>query len=154
MVGSRADPRDRARSSLALTAFVTPLVLSLFALIPDIGIRVPSLVAGLGGVLFAVGAARQASLSKKAGHGWRQIAFLAGFALISVLQIVIGIVLQVEPDWEAGPTIYAALLIALLGIGIDRACELVGGAPRSTSRSLTQLLAPDRVEPDEAPPKE
>lgn len=149
MFGERASVYGRARASLALTSLVTPLLLSLLGLIPGVGIGVPSLVVGVLGIVFVVGAART-TIASGERHRWRHSLFLVGFAVVSVGQVVIGVTLQVDPGNALARTLFAVSLAVLIGIGIDRAWELTGGSARSTVRSIAQVLRGTDEKPPEA----
>lgn len=147
MFGENASVRNRARSSLALTALVTPLIVALFALIPGIGLRVPLLVAGIGGILFTAAAIRRVVSSRDSRHGWRQLAFVVGFGVISIVEVVIGVWLQIDPNLPNGATVAAAMLVALVGVGVDRAWELIGGRATSFVSSITDVVYGEHERP-------
>jgi hypothetical protein len=151
IVGPDASVHSRARSTLALSALVTPLIVSLLALIPAVGIRVPILVAGISGILFTAAAIRRIASSRGVWHGWRQLVFLIGFGVVSVVEVVVGSWLQIDPGWSLGPTIAAAALIVLIGIGIDRAWELIGGRRSNWVRSISDIVLGEQgaVDPGE-----
>jgi hypothetical protein len=144
IIGPDASVHNRARSSLALSALVTPLLVALLALIPAIGIRVPVLVAGVSGILFTAAAVRRIVSSRATGHGWHQLVFLIGFGIVSATEVVVGIWLQVDPGWSLGPSLAAAALVALVGIGIDRAWELIGGRRSNWARSISDIVLGER----------
>jgi hypothetical protein len=118
----------RVRASAALTSFSNALSVSLFVLIPGIGIAWPAIsVAVLG--LFFVAASLLSLIRLRRRHrsGPREALFLAGQTIAFVIQLIAGIS-AVDSGVDASATRAVAIIVIVsFLIGIARAWELIGG---------------------------
>jgi hypothetical protein len=138
----------RVRASAALTAFSNALAVSLFVLVPGIGIAWPSISVALLGLFFV--AASLLSLIRLRGQhrsGPRDALFLAGQTIAFVVQLIAGISAAVADteDPSATRTVAIVVIVSFL-IGIARSWELIGGPEIGLFHELKLL---GRGEPDE-----
>jgi hypothetical protein len=130
----------RVRASAALTSFSNALAVSLFVLIPGIGIAWPAItVASLG--LFFVTASLMSLIRLRGQHHTspRDALFLAGQAIAFVIQLIAGIS-AVDSGVDASATRAVAIIVIVsFLIGIARAWELIGGPEIGLFRELALL---------------
>jgi hypothetical protein len=118
----------RVRASAALTSFSNALAVSLFALIPGIGVGWTSAVVAILGMVF-IAASLLSLIRLRAQHGSppRDALFLAGQAVTLVIQLVAGISAIHSPDSTGDVRAIAIVVIVSFVIGVARAWELIGG---------------------------
>jgi hypothetical protein len=118
----------RVRASAALTSFSNALAVSLFALIPGIGVGWTSAVVAILGMVF-IAASLLSLIRLRAQHGSppRDALFLAGQAVTLVIQLVAGISAIHSPDSTGDVRAIAIVVIVSFFIGVARAWELIGG---------------------------
>jgi hypothetical protein len=148
-VGESASVMHQIRASSALTALVTPLILALIALIPDTNLGWPAVVIGFSGtVLVATATRRLLGTAEPRRRQLRSLTLLAGFLVVMVINLWAGIRLIRSP-YETGPLDWiAGAMIGSLGIGIDRAWELVGARQSGLTTSITDLLGRQSTKPN------
>jgi hypothetical protein len=118
----------QVRASAALTSFTNALAISLFALIPGVGIAWTAFIVGVLGLTFV--AASLLSLLRLRGSRpgtMRDATFLAGQVVIFILQIRYGLALIARSDDSGAARAIAILVVVCFLIGIVRSWELVGG---------------------------
>jgi hypothetical protein len=128
LVSETADPIHQVRASAALTAFSNALAISLFALIPNVGISWVAVSFGIVGVLF-IGGSLLSLLRERRAHraALRDATFLIGQLVVFGLQIRYGQRLVANGhDTDAAQAI-AILVVVCFLLGISRSWELVGG---------------------------
>lgn len=118
----------RVRASAALTSFSNALAVSLFALIPGIGVGWTSAVVAILGMVF-IAASVLSLIRLRAQHGSppRDALFLAGQAVTLVIQLVAGISAIHSPDSTGDVRAITIVVIVSFFIGVARAWELIGG---------------------------
>jgi hypothetical protein len=141
MTEERSGQSYRVRASAALTSFLNSLTLSLFALIPGIGLRWPAFAVGVTGLLSLAGPA----LSLVRVHGLRSVPpadviFLVGLAVVFGFQIDFAIRLIARAGDTGAARGLAILVIVCFSIGIARAWELVGGPSITFSGEVVSAL--------------
>ncbi len=118
----------RVRASAALTSFSNALAVSLFALIPGVGVGWTSAVVAVLGMFFiAASVLSLVRLRAKHGSPPRDALFLAGQAVTLVIQLVAGISAIHSPDSTGDVRTIAIVVIVSFIIGVARAWELIGG---------------------------
>jgi hypothetical protein len=124
-------------------------MVSLFALVPGIGVRWTPLIVAIIGLLF-VSASLLSLLrvrSEQPGE-LRDAVFLVGLAVTFVLQLIAGVMELADGRRDGPVTTIAVLVIVCFLIGIARSWELIGGPSIMLRREL-RALARDRGEHDQ-----
>lgn len=137
----------RVRASAALTSFSNALAVSLFALIPGVGIGwTATIVAMLG--LFFIAASVLSLIRLRAQHGSppRDALFLAGQAVALLIQLIAGISAINSPDSVGDIRAVAIVVIVSFFIGVARAWELIGGPEIGLFHELRLLSRRDPAE--------
>lgn len=130
----------RVRASASLTCFSNALAVSLFALIPGVGVGwTAAIVAVLG--MFFIAASLLSLIRLRARHGGspRDALFLAGQAVMLVIQLIAGISAINSPDTVSDVRTIAIVVIVSFFIGVARAWELIGGPEIGLFRELRLL---------------
>jgi hypothetical protein len=137
----------RVRASAALTSFSNALAVSLFALIPGIGVGWTSAVVAILGMVF-IAASLLSLIRLRAQHGSppRDALFLAGQAVTLVIQLVAGISAIHSPDSTGDVRAIAIVVIVSFFIGVARAWELIGGPEIGLLHELRLLGRRDAAE--------
>ncbi len=118
----------RVRASAALTSFSNALAVSLFVLIPGIGVAWPAIIVAILG-LFFVTASVLSLIRLRRQHGARptDALFLVAQGVTFTIQLIAGIS-AVGSTVDVGSTRTVAILVIVsFLIGIARAWELIGG---------------------------
>jgi hypothetical protein len=128
LVSETADPVHQVRASAALTAFTNALTISLFALIPGVGISWAVVSVGIVGVLFVAGSL-MSLLRERHAHraALRDATFLIGQLVVFGLQIRYGLRLVANGHDTGAAQGIAILVVICFLLGIARSWELVGG---------------------------
>ena len=133
-----AQRTHQVRAVAALTAFVNALSVSLFALIPHVGLGGSVFTIGLLGLLFVVGSI--VALVRDASYhalSWREHTFLIGLAIVFALECFEGVRLMHHPTSADATSTVCVLVAVCFLIGIARAWELIGGPSISLRSQLT-----------------
>ncbi|HEX4344014.1 MAG TPA: hypothetical protein VHZ31_00485 [Solirubrobacteraceae bacterium] len=126
VTGDAAEHAHRIRASAALVAFTNALTISLFALIPGVGIGITTIVVGVFGLLFVASSLLSVlRLRRSTSVAFRHVTFLAGLCAVFVIEAYEG--LRFEADERSDPvsTIAVVIVVCFL-IGIARSWELIG----------------------------
>ena len=137
----------RVRASAALTSFSNALAVSLFALIPGVGIGWPATIVAVLG-LFFIAASVLSLIRLRAEHGSppREALFLAGQAATFVVQLILGIG-AISGNDDAGDVRGVAIVVIVsFLIGIARSWELIGGPEIGLFHELRLLGRDDPAE--------
>ena len=128
VIGPEAEDVYAVRASLALTAFLNALSVSLFALIPTFSpAGAATVVAAVGLGIVAAAIVRLVPSVRAAELHIRELSFLVGLAIAFCVQLVAAIQLDVnERDSGSLHTICVVVVVCFI-LGIERAWELVGG---------------------------
>jgi hypothetical protein len=143
----------RVRAVAALTAFSNALVVSLFALIPGHKIGYTAEVVSIVGLLFV--AASLLSLIRLRQLHWRTLRdalFLAGLAVVFVIQLTQALDVIAHPDDSGVVNTIAVMVVLCFTIGVARSWELIG-APSigilHEVRALVQGHEPSADDPED-----
>jgi len=140
----------RVRASASLTSFSNALAVSLFVLIPGVGVAWPAISVAILGLFFV--AASLLSLVRLRGRhnsGPRDALFLAGQATAFIVQLIAGIsALGHHEDVSATRSVAIIVIVSFL-IGIARAWELIGGPEIGLFHELKLLGRRDASDPAE-----
>lgn len=143
----------RVRASAALTAFTNALSVSLFALVPGVGLGDTALVVGAVGLLFVVASLLSLIRVRKAQPvAGRDLFFLVGLVVTCGLEVFFGVRLASRGhDSSAADTIAVAVIVCFL-IGVTRSWELVGGPSFGVFTEVRALLVGVRGVSEEPDP--
>ena len=142
----------RVRASAALTSFTNALSISLFALVPGVGLGDTAVVVGAVGLLFVV-ASLLSLIRVRAAQpvSGRDLFFLVSLVVTCGLEVFFGVRLASRGhDPSAADTIAAAVVVCFL-IGVARSWELVGGPSFAVFSEVRGLVVSARgvhEEPD------
>jgi hypothetical protein len=137
----------RVRARAALGAFTNALTVSLYAVIPGENLGWAALVVGIVGSLFVIGALM--SLMRLGVRRPGELAnalFLVGFAVVFVIQLLVGIALIHNQQDDSGYQTLCTLVVVCFLIGIGRSWELIGGPSIGVGRELRALARHDHGE--------
>jgi hypothetical protein len=141
VIGPTAQLLHQIRASSALTALLSPLVISLIALIPGASIGYATLSFGAFGLLFVAATAVRLWRAREEDHRLPvTVGLLSGFLAVMVIEVVFGIKLVAHSGDIDAVRWIAGALVGSLAIGVDRAWELVGARRRSVTMSLRDLF--------------
>jgi hypothetical protein len=130
----------RVRASAALTSFSNALAVSLFVLIPGIGVAGPAISAAIGGLFFvAASVLSLVRLRRRHGSRPRDALFLAFQAIAFTIQLIAGIMAISRQDEVGEVQTVAIIVVVSFLIGIARAWELIGGPEIGLFRELKLL---------------
>jgi hypothetical protein len=141
LTGEGSAQVHRVRASAALTAFTNALAVSLFALVPGVGVGWTALVVSVLGLLFIVGSLLSLLRVRRSQPGeLRDAAFLIGLVVTFVLQLASGLMAIAHPH-DTGPIqTIAILVIVCFLIGIARSWELIGGPSVGLRRQIGAIV--------------
>jgi hypothetical protein len=142
VVGPKALALHEIRSSMALAAFSSTLVLSLIALMPRSHIGWPATLIGAGGALFCYSSLRRLRAAEGSATRMHALVLLVIFLIVMVFLMIAGIRLLVDPHNLDPVTDAGIAAIGLIAIGIDRSWELVGGREQGLAGLLTKRIDP------------
>jgi hypothetical protein len=144
---------SRVRASAALTAFLNALAVSLFALVPGIGVGWTALVVSLSGLVFLAGAILSLVRVRRSQPGSvRDGLFLVGLAVTFAIQLISAL-RAIDHPHESGPVrTIAILVIVCFLIGIARSWELIGGPNIGLSSELGRIARRGDARESSGPP--
>jgi hypothetical protein len=142
----------RVRALAALTSFVNALTVSLFALVPGVGIGWPAAIVAVLGLVFIIASLLSLMRVRRSQPGeLRDAAFLAGLVVTFGLQLWFGQRAIVHEHQTSRANSIAVLVIVCFLIGIARSWELIGGPSIGLRGELTAILRA-RAQPTEDRP--
>ena len=135
----------QVRAAAALVAFTNALAVSLFGLVPDNLIGYPAAVAGVVGLLFALGGLRSILADPAARSRVRsQIGLILLLLAAFGVEIVAGVIAAADPHEKAPIDVIGNVLVASLLIGVARSWELVGDRDTGITASIAALAGHER----------
>jgi hypothetical protein len=148
-----ANQVQRVRASAALTSFTNAFAISLFALVPGVGLGWTGFVVSLFGLFFVVGSL----LSLRRARQFQPVAprdalFLVGLVIAFGLQLFFALRLISRASDVGAAQGLAVLVIVCFLIGIARAWELIGGPSIGLGSEVTAIVR-KRSHSHEASPK-
>jgi hypothetical protein len=141
VLGDHATGIHQIRASMALSSFVSTLVLALIALLPNSNIAWPATIIGVTGITYVANAARNLHTDVAGETRTRAAILIAVFGLAMAYLTSSGIRLLIDPRTHGAVTAAAVACIALIALGIDRAWELVGGRSTGVAARITDRIA-------------
>jgi len=147
-----AEQSHQIRASAALTSFTNSVTISLFALVPGVGLGDTAWIVGGLGLLFIVASLLSVwRVRASQPRAPRDVLFLAGLGVTFGLQLVFGLMLALHAH-DAGPAnSIAVLVIVCFLIGIARSWELIGGPSIGILTELSAALRARGGEDHEPP---
>ena len=135
----------QVRAAAALVAFTNALAVSLFGLVPNNLIGYPAAVAGVVGLLFALGGLRSILADPAARSRVRsQIGLILLLLAAFGVEIVAGVIAAADPHEKAPIDVIGNVLVASLLIGVARSWELVGDRDTGITASIAALAGHER----------
>lgn len=136
-----AQQSHRVRASAALTAFTNALTISLFALIPGVGIGWTAFAVSLVGIVFIVASllSIRRVIESQPGAA-RDALFLVGLAVTFGFQLFYAVRLVSRPGNTSAAHTIAILVVVCFLIGIARSWELIGGPSIGLATELSEVV--------------
>lgn len=136
-----AEQVHRIRASAALSAFTNAFAVSLFALIPGIGLAWPALVVSAFGLSFVLASLISLNRDRKEHPDTpRGAVFLFGLAVVFVWQMLFAIRLIINESNTNAAQGVAVLVVVCFIIGIARSWALIGGPEFGLAEELLALF--------------
>jgi hypothetical protein len=136
-----ADQLHRVRASAALTSFSNALVISLFALVPGVGLAWTAFVVSLLGLFFVAGSLLSLRRVRRVQRvAPREAWFLVGLIAAFALQLLFALRLISRGSDTGAARGIAVLVIVCFLIGIARAWELIGGPSIGLGSEVTAIV--------------
>lgn len=140
VIGDGADPAQRLRASAALAAFTNALAISLFALIPTVGVGGTTTIVSVFGLMFiAASLLSVVRLRRTTSVAFRDVTFLVGLLAIFVGETVEGARLSVHDGTDPLETI-AILMVVCFLVGVARAWELIGASSNGLTGEIVAAI--------------
>jgi len=148
-----AEFAHQVRASAALTSFTNALSISLFALVPGVGLAQTAIVVGgLGLVFVAATLVSFARVRRAQVVSWPDLFFLVGLVITFGLEVAAGWMLAARGhDQQPADTIAVVVIVSFL-IGIARSWELVGGPSFVLFSEIRALVMSMRETRDQSDP--
>jgi hypothetical protein len=141
--GTRPKVVRQFRAAASFVAFINPLTVTLFGLVPGTNVGYPALVLGASGLLFtAAGVRRTLELPFRHIVSSQQPFLVSLLLLVFGFELAFGIVLIINVRSTSALGNIGNILIVSLLIGIARAWELVGDWNTGMLSSIILLLGP------------
>jgi hypothetical protein len=136
-----ASQAHRVRASAALTAFTNALTISLFALIPGVGIAWTAFAVSLVGLVFIIASLLSIRRVVESQPGAaRDALFLFGLAVAFGFQLFFAVRLISRPGNVGAAHSVAILVVVCFLIGIARSWELIGGPSIGLASELSEVV--------------
>lgn len=148
LLSTDAQQSHRVRASTALTAFSNALTISLFALVPDMGLGWPAISVSLVGIGFVAGALWSLlRVRREQPNALSDASYLAGTSVLLLYQLSCGI--RLTGDEHAGGPVSGLCVVVIVCflVGVARAWELIGGPSIGLKSQLAAEVRRHREEP-------
>jgi len=123
-----AEQSHRIRAAAALSSFSNALTISLFALVPGVGLAGTPLIVGLIGLMFiAASLLSVMRVRDSQPEAPRDVLFLFGLLITFALQVFYGLRFDANAHDTGAADGIAILVVVCFLIGIARSWELIGG---------------------------
>jgi hypothetical protein len=143
--GSRPKVVRQFRAAASFVAFINPLTVTLFSLVPGTNVGYPALVLGASGLLFtAAGIRRTLELPFRDIIGSQQPVLVILLLLVFGFELAFAVVLLVNVHDRSALANIGNILIVSLLIGIARAWEFVGDWDTGIWSSIGLIMVPSR----------
>jgi hypothetical protein len=137
LMGEDAAQAHRVRASAALTAFTNALAVSLFTLVPGLGVGWTALVVSILGLMFVVASLMSLLRIRRSQPGeLRDAVFLISLVVTFGVQLLSGLRAINHPHSTGPIRTIAILVIVCFLIGISRSWELIGGPSMGLFREI------------------
>jgi hypothetical protein len=166
-VGERGDPAKRVQATSALAAFLSPLFISLVALLPASSIGATAIALGSTGAFTMLSLLLITLRRHRDVSTWSRISMIvliAGQFAAYVIQIVLGAELLSNPRAVGPFGPLTSLMIVFFAFGVTRTWEYVDGLPMGRWGTISQATrslvretdaSPDaQAEPPEEPDRQ
>ncbi len=141
LTAADASQLHRVRASAALTSFTNAFAISLFALVPNVGLAWPAFVLSTGGLFFVAASLlsllRVLPLQPVAP---RETLFLVGLFVVFAFQLDSALRLISHASNVSAARDIAILVIVCFLIGVARSWELIGGPSIGLGGEVTALV--------------
>jgi len=130
---------QQVRAAAALQAFINPLAISLFGLVPGTNAGYPAAVMGSIGILFTAAGARSILSSQPARQQRQQVELMILLLLIFGVELASGIAVIADSHRSTPVQIISYAMVSALFVGIARAWEMVGDRDTGVRASIAVL---------------
>jgi hypothetical protein len=128
LLSEHAALSHRVRASTALTTFSNALTVSLFALIPGVGVGGTASSVAVVGLLFVAGSLIALLRVRRTQPGeLRDAGFLVGVLIVFVLQLWFGLRIETNDNEVGAVRGICVMVVVCFLVGIARSWELIGG---------------------------
>ncbi len=152
-----SDPQQRlivdVRAGVAFSALTDALVVSLVALIPNVSLGVPALIAATGGFASCVALGIVLVRADGVDHRGRQLRLLGAQSVVFVYQFVTALQLSNDPHDQSAVRTLAVLTVVFFLVGIARAWQLIGARDTGLVRTVRAAIHEHSVPPVSAEPE-
>ena len=156
-IGERGAPAKRVQATSALAAFLSPLFISLVALLPSSSIGATAIALGSTGAFTMLSLLLVTLRRHRDVSIWSRInmvVLIAGQLAAYVLQIVLGAELLSNPRAVGPLGPLTSLMIVFFAFGVTRTWEYVDGLPIGRWGTISQATRSLTREPDASPAAE
>ena len=141
LTAADANQLHRVRASAALTSFTNAFAISLFALVPNVGLAWPAFAVSLGGLFFVAASLLSLMRVRRLQHvAPRETLFLVGLVTVFVFQLDSAVRLISRANNVGAARDIAIVVVACFLVGVARSWELIGGPSIGLGGEVTALV--------------
>ncbi|MBV9423034.1 MAG: hypothetical protein JOZ98_09000 [Solirubrobacterales bacterium] len=141
LTAADANQLHRVRASAALTSFTNAFAISLFALVPNVGLAWPAFAVSLGGLFFVAASLLSLMRVRRLQHvAPRETLFLVGLVAVFVFQLDSAVRLISRANNVSAARDFAIVVVACFLVGVARSWELIGGPSIGLGGEVTALV--------------